>query len=145
MIQKLVAILAIPDLRRKLLLTAVLLAVYRLGFWVPLPIVNQVRLKESIQNIAQGQGGALGQILQTASLFSATSVGYSTIFGLGIMPYISCSIVFQLLATVYPPLERLQKEGESGRRRINELTRQITVPVAFVQSVGWVMTISARL
>ena len=102
MIQKLVAILAIPDLRRKLLLTAVLLAVYRLGFWVPLPIVNQVRLKESIQNIAQGQGGALGQILQTASLFSATQVGYSTIFGLGIMPYISCSIVFQLLATVYP-------------------------------------------
>lgn len=70
MIQKIVAILAIPDLRRKLLLTVVLLAVYRLGFWVPLPIVNQVRLKESIQNIAQGQGGALGQILQTASLFS---------------------------------------------------------------------------
>ncbi|MFM9965638.1 MAG: preprotein translocase subunit SecY [Planctomycetaceae bacterium] len=142
MIQKLVAILSIPDLRRKLLLTAVLLAVYRLGFWVPLPVVNQVRLKESIQNIASGQGGALGQILQTASLFSATQVGYSTIFGLGIMPYISCSIVFQLLATVYPPLERLQKEGESGRRRINELTRQITVPVAFVQSVFWVLTMS---
>ena len=67
MIQKLVAILSIPDLRRKLLLTAVLLAVYRLGFWVPLPIVNQARLKETIDNVAQGQGGALGQILQTAS------------------------------------------------------------------------------
>lgn len=142
MIQKLVAILSIPDLRRKLLLTAVLLAVYRLGFWVPLPIVNQERLKENLQSITQGQGGALGQILQTASLFSAAQVGYSTIFGLGIMPYISCSIVFQLLATVYPPLERLQKEGESGRRRINELTRQVTVPVAFVQSIGWVMTMS---
>src|SRR3569832_1030457 len=123
MIQKLVAILAIPDLCRLLLLTVVLLAVYRMGFWVPLPVVNQELVQQNIEKMQSGGGGPLGHILQTASLFSASQVGYSTIFGLGIMPYISCSIVFQLLATVYPPLERLQKEGESGRRKINELTR----------------------
>ena len=143
MIQKLVAILAIPDLRRKLLLTVVLLAVYRMGFWVPLPIVNQELVQQNIEKLNAGGGGPLGQILQTASLFSASQVGYSTIFGLGIMPYISCSIVFQLLATVYPPLERLQKEGESGRRKINELTRQITVIVSLLQSFFWVRTMSS--
>lgn len=143
MIQKLVAILAIPDLRRKLLLTVVLLAVYRMGFWVPLPIVNQELVKQNIEKLQSGGGGPLGQILQTASLFSASQVGYSTIFGLGIMPYISCSIVFQLLATVYPPLERLQKEGESGRRKINELTRQVTVIVSLLQSFFWVKAMSA--
>lgn len=143
MIQKLVAVLAIPDLRRKLLLTVVLLAVYRMGFWVPLPIVNQHLVQQNIEKLQSGGGGPLGQILQTASLFSASQVGYSTIFGLGIMPYISCSIVFQLLATVYPPLERLQKEGESGRRKINELTRQVTVVVSLLQSFFWVKAMSA--
>lgn len=143
MIQKLVAILAIPDLRRKLLLTVVLLAVYRMGFWVLLPIVNQELVQQNIEKLQSGGGGPLGQILQTASLFSASQVGYSSIFGLGIMPYISCSIVFQLLATVYPPLERLQKEGESGRRKINELTRQVTVIVSLLQSFFWVKAMSA--
>ena len=138
MIQKLVAILAIPDLRRKLLLTVVLLAVYRMGFWIPLPIINQERMQANLAKIQGGQLGSLGSILQTASLFSASQAGYNTIFGLGIMPYISCSIVFQLLATVYPPLERMQKEGESGRRRINELTRQATVVVSLLQSFAWV-------
>lgn len=143
MIQKLVAILAIPDLRRKLLLTVVLLAVYRMGFWVLLPVVNQELVQQNIEKLQSGGGGPLGQILQTASLFSASQVGYSSIFGLGIMPYISCSIVFQLLATVYPPLERLQKEGESGRRKINELTRQVTVIVSLLQSFFWVKAMSA--
>lgn len=143
MIQKILAILEIPDLRRKLLLTVVLLAVYRMGFWVPLPVVNQELVQQNIEKLQSGGGGPLGQILQTASLFSASQVGYSTIFGLGIMPYISCSIVFQLLATVYPPLERLQKEGESGRRKINELTRQVTVVVSLLQSFFWVKAMSA--
>lgn len=138
MIQKLVSILAIPDLRRKLLLTVVLLSIYRMGFWIPLPIINQERMQANLEKIQQGQLGSLGSILQTASLFSASQAGYNTIFGLGIMPYISCSIVFQLLATVYPPLERMQKEGESGRRRINELTRQTTVVVSLLQSFAWV-------
>lgn len=138
MIEKLTTIFSIPDLRRKLLLTIVLLAVYRMGFWVPLSVINQDRMHENLDKIQHGQFGVLGGMLQTASLFSAAQAGYNTIFGLGIMPYISCSIVFQLLATVYPPLERMQKEGESGRRRINELTRQATVVVGFLQSFAWV-------
>ena len=138
MIEKLTTICLIPDLRRKLLLTIVLLAVYRMGFWVPLSVINQDRMHENLDKIQHGQFGVLGGMLQTASLFSAAQAGYNTIFGLGIMPYISCSIVFQLLATVYPPLERMQKEGESGRRRINELTRQATVVVGFLQSFAWV-------
>jgi preprotein translocase subunit SecY len=142
MFQKIAAILSIPDLRRKLLLTVILLAVYRMGFWVPLPVVNQELVQQNIKKLQSGGGGPLGQILQTASLFSASQVGYSTIFGLGIMPYISCSIVFQLLATVYPPLERLQKEGESGRRKINEMTRQVTVLVSLLQSFFWVRTMA---
>src|SRR5439155_26268203 len=142
MLQKLKAIFDIPDLRRKLLLTVVLLGVYRMGFWIPLPVVNQELMQSNLEKLEQGQLGSLGQILQTASLFSASRSGYSTIFGLGIMPYISCSIVFQLLATVYPPLERMQKEGESGRRRINELTRQATVVVSLLQSFGWVKGMS---
>ncbi len=142
MFQKLKAIFDIPDLRRKLLLTVVLLGVYRMGFWIPLPVVNQELMQSNLEKLEQGQLGSLGQILQTASLFSASKAGYSTIFGLGIMPYISCSIVFQLLATVYPPLERMQKEGESGRRRINELTRQATVVVSLLQSFGWVKAMS---
>ena len=138
MIAKAVAILSIPDLRRKLLLTIILLSVYRMGFWIPLPIVNQERMQSNLEKIQHGGLGGLGGILQAASLFSASQAGYNTIFGLGIMPYISCSIVFQLLATVYPPLERIQKDGESGRRRINEFTRQATVVVSLLQSFAWV-------
>ena len=143
MFEKLVAIFSISDLRRKLLLTVLLLAVYRMGFWIPLPVVNQERMQANLEKLQQGQLGSLGSILQTASLFSASQAGYNTIFGLGIMPFISCSIVFQLLATVYPPLERMQKEGESGRRRINEYTRQATVVVSFLQSFAWVSAMNS--
>src|SRR5438105_9842564 len=69
------------------------------------------------------------------SVFSGTQLGQATIFGLGIMPYISSSIIFQLLGSVYPPLEKLQKEGESGRKKINEYTRYATVPICLVQSL----------
>lgn len=142
MLQKFLTIVAIPDLRRKLLVTIVLLSVYRMGFWVPLPVVDQQVVQANVEKLNRGELGSIGQMLQTASLFSASQVGYNTIFGLGIMPYISCSIVFQLLATVYPPLERMQKEGESGRRRLNEMTRQITVIVSLVQSFAWVKALS---
>lgn len=143
MLDKLIGIMSIADLRRKLLLTMVLLAVYRMGFWIPLPIVNQERMQANLEKLQQGQFGSIGSILQTASLFSASQAGYNTIFGLGIMPYISCSIVFQLLATVYPPLERMQKEGESGRRKINEYTRQASVVVSFLQSLAWVFAMNS--
>ena len=82
-------------------------------------------------------------VLNTVATFSAAQMSQATIFGLGIMPYISASIIFQLLASVYPPLEKLQKEGESGRKKINEYTRYATVLLCLGQSWGYVATLRA--
>ncbi len=134
MLSKLVTVFRVPELRRKIFLTIILLAVYRLGFFITLPFMNHEVIKDTVEKA--GQAGGLGSLLQMASLLSATDLQSGSIFGLGIMPYITASIVFQLLGTVYPPLEALQKEGESGRRRLNEYTRYATVFVCFLQSYG---------
>src|ERR1700739_685869 len=106
---KLITIFKIPELAQKIGITMLFLVIYRIGFHVPLPMINQKQLLQSMS----AQTGALGQVLGFVSLFSGGTFKQSTIFGLGIMPYISASIIFQLLASVYPPLEKLQKEGES--------------------------------
>ena len=124
--------LRIREVRSKLLLTIVLLAVYRLGFSIVLSVVDQDSLAESLKT-KDGDGGAIALL----SMLSASNVGMMTIFGLGIMPYISSSIIFQLLGTVYPPIEALQKEGDVGRRKINEYTRYCTVVICLVQSFVW--------
>lgn len=141
MLAKFATVFKIPELRQKIILTLVLLAVYRMGFFIPLPIINQAALQETFGQL-QNQGSGLGQALKIVELFSASSFGMSTIFGLGIMPYISASIILQLLASVYPPLEKLQKEGEAGRKKINEWTRYATVLLCFGQSLAWVRYLS---
>lgn len=143
MIEKLLTVFRIPELRYKILLTLCLLAVYRLGYYIPLPIVDQSALMAALER-QKDDPSSLGKALQVLQVFSAASVGMSTIFGLGIMPYISASIIFQLFATVYPPLEKLQKEGESGRKKINEYTRYATVILAFFQSYLWVSSLSSN-
>ena len=130
--------LRIREVRSKLLLTIVLLAVYRLGFSIVLSVVDQDGLAESLKT-KDGDGGAIALL----SMLSASNVGMMTIFGLGIMPYISSSIIFQLLGTVYPPIEALQKEGDVGRRKINEYTRYCTVVICLVQSFVW-LNVSMR-
>jgi preprotein translocase subunit SecY len=125
----------VPELKRKILFTALFLAIYRIGFYIPLPIVDQAKL-QSWQE--QAQQGAAGKMLGTVAMFGGTSIGMSTIFGLGIMPYISASIIFQLLGSIVPTLEAMMKEGESGRKRINEYTRYATVLLCAVQSSFWV-------
>src|SRR5205085_11332496 len=85
--------------------------------------------------------GGLGALFEQVAVFSASRLNQVTIFGLGIMPYISASIIFQLLASVWPPLERLQKEGESGRKKINEYTRYATVVICLFQAWMWVTTL----
>ena len=132
---KLITIFKIPELRRKILFTALLLAIYRIGFYIPLPIVDQARLSNWAEQLNEN---AAGKILGTVAMFGGTQIGMSTIFGLGIMPYISASIIFQLLGSVVPALEAMQKEGESGRKRINEYTRYATVVLCAVQSAFWV-------
>lgn len=144
MLGKLTVLFKIPELRKKILLTLILLAVYRMGFWIALPFVDQAQLAETLQDLESQQGG-LGQFMKVVSLFSASNIGQSTIFGLGIMPYISASIIFQLMGTVYPPLERLQKEGEAGRKKINEYTRYATVVICLAQSYFWIRTLASGL
>jgi preprotein translocase subunit SecY len=132
---KLFTIFKVPELRRKVLFTALLLAIYRFGFYVPLPIVNQKQLSSWEE---QQSSNTAGRLFGTVAMFGGTSIGMSTIFGLGIMPYISASIIFQLLASVVPQLEAMMKEGESGRKRINEYTRYATVALCAIQSAFWV-------
>ena len=133
MLSKLLTVFRVPELRQKILLTLFLLAVYRMGFSITLPFMDHAALKEVFDRGRSG-GTGIGDLLQVVSMFSASSITNGSIFGLGIMPYITASIVFQLLGTVYPPLEQLQKEGESGRRRLNEYTRYATVAICFLQS-----------
>jgi len=129
--EKIRIVFTIPELRRKILLTFLMLAIYRIGWQIPLPIVNHEQMTKWFKEQAQT---GLGQIIEYAAIFSASQLNQATIFGLGIMPYISASIIFQLLASVYPPLEQLQKEGESGRKKINEYTRYATVLLCLGQS-----------
>src|SRR3954463_1126090 len=131
---KLITIFRVPELSRKILITVLFLAVYRIGYYVPLPVIDQAEMQRQMQSAQQG---ALGQILGFVSMFSGGNLSQACIFGLGIMPYISASIIFQLLASVYPPLEKLQKEGESGRKKINEYTRYATVVICVFQAVMW--------
>ncbi len=123
----------ITELRQKILLTLGLLAIYRLGFQIPLPIVDQ-----DVVNAAANAQGGIADVLRTVAVFSASQLNQVTIFGLGIMPYISASIIFQLLGSVVPSLEALQKEGEAGRKKINEYTRYATVAICVIQSAIYV-------
>jgi len=125
----------VPELQRKILMTAMFLAIYRIGYFIPLYVVDQARLESWQANLAQT---AMGKVLGTAAMFGGAQIGMSTIFGLGIMPYISASIIFQLLGSVVPSLEALMKEGESGRKKINEYTRYATVILCLIQSTLWV-------
>jgi preprotein translocase subunit SecY len=120
----------VPELRRRVLFTAFVLAVYRLGSWVPAPGVNS----ESIKNYFSGQGGS---ILGLLNLFSGGALSQFSLFALGIMPYVTASIIVQLLTVVIPRLTELQKEGESGYAKINQYTRYLTVVLAALQAFGY--------
>jgi len=130
-------IFRIPELRRKILFTIALLGIYRLGFQVPIMGMDQSFIAESIKKQSSEQGG-FGQLATAFALFTGGDLMQSTIFGLGIMPYISASIIFQLLTTVVPALEKLQREGETGRRKIQEYTRYATVGLCLIQASFWI-------
>jgi preprotein translocase subunit SecY len=129
MLEKFLNIFRIPDLRKRVLFTLGILAVYRLGSHIPTPGVDahQLELLFSAQS-----GSALGLM----DLFGGGNLRRMTVFALGIMPYITASIIFQLLTVVYEPLARIQKEGELGRRKITQWTRYMTVILGALQSIG---------
>jgi preprotein translocase subunit SecY len=135
MLTQLLTIFKIPELRRKIFITLAFLAVYRIGYFIPLPMIDQAVLAE---NMRKAGGGGLGQVLSFVSLFSGGNLSNSCIFSLGIMPYISASIIMQLLSSgIIPALERLKKEGAAGQKKINEYTRYLTVPICLIQ--GWLI------
>ncbi|HLL25847.1 MAG TPA: preprotein translocase subunit SecY [Kofleriaceae bacterium] len=118
----------IPELRRRILFTLFILAVYRLGVFVTIPGVNRVEMSHVVSK------GGSGSFLGMFNMFSGGALEQFSIFTLGIMPYVTASIVMQLLTVVVPKLDQLNKEGEQGRRRINQLTRYGTVLIAIVQA-----------
>jgi preprotein translocase subunit SecY len=120
----------VPELRRRVLFTAMILSAYRLGSWVPAPGINQ----DAIQSYFNGQGGS---ILTLLNLFSGSALSRFSLFALGIMPYVTASIILQLLTVVVPKLEQLQKEGEAGYAKINQYTRYLTVVLAAAQATGY--------
>jgi len=135
MLEKFLNIFRIPDLRKRIGFTLGLLAVYRLGAHIPTPGVDASKLAQFFN---QNAGGALGLL----DLFNGGNLRKLTVFALGIMPYITASIIFQLLTVIYEPLAKLQKEGELGRRKITQWTRYVTVLLAIVQSffIGLTLT-----
>jgi len=133
----------IEELRNKILFTLAMLAVYRIGFWIPVPGVDQSALAEAFQASA-ASGSTAGKVAQYVSMFSGGSFGQSTIFGLGIMPYITASIVFQLFGSVSPQLKKLKDEGPTGQAKLQEWTRYVTVGLCIVQAVGWLTYISKQ-
>src|ERR671938_806488 len=120
----------VPELRRRVLFTALVLALYRLGSWIPAPGVDSDRIKQFFN----GQGGTL---LGFLNIFSGGALSQFAIFALGIMPYVTASIILQLLTVVVPKLEQLQKEGEAGYAKINQYTRYLTVGLAAAQATGY--------
>ena len=123
-----VNIFKIPELRNKILFTLGMLAIYRIGFCVAV----------------SGGGSPLGELAEYYQIFTGGNLSQSTIFGLGIMPYISASIIFQLLVTVVPALEKLSQEGESGRKKIQEYTRYATVGLCLIQAVIWMKYLAGQ-
>jgi len=133
MLQAFFNIWRIKELRNKLLFTISMLAIYRIGFFIPLPGVDQGTLKE----VMSEQTGGIGSVLAYMQIFTGGSLSQSTIFGLGIMPYISAAIIFQLLGSVSERLKALKKEGPVGHQKIQEYTRYTTVALCAVQAFFW--------
>ncbi|SEF83279.1 preprotein translocase subunit SecY [Jhaorihella thermophila] len=124
------------DLRNRILFTIGLLIVYRLGTFIPVPGIDGAALREFMEQAGQGIGGMV-------SMFTGGALGRMGIFALGIMPYISASIIVQLLASMVPSLEQLKKEGEQGRKKLNQYTRYGTVALATLQAYGLAVSLEA--
>src|SRR5262245_11155977 len=132
MISTILSAFTVGDIRKKLAFTGLMLALYRLGAHIPVPGVNV----QAVRDIQEQFGG--GGILNLLNTFSGGGLSRIAVFALGIMPYITASIIIQLLTVVVPSLEKLSKEGEVGQARITQYTRYLTVGLAFAQAIGYV-------
>src|SRR3954463_4584753 len=132
MLSTILSAFTVAEIRKKLLFTAAMLAVYRFGAHVPVPGINT----SAVESVQEQFGG--GGVLNLLNTFSGGGLSRIALFALGIMPYITASIILQLLQVVIPSLEKLSKEGEVGQARITQYTRYLTVGLAFAQSIGYV-------
>src|SRR3954452_10477787 len=132
MLSTILSAFTVAEIRKKLAFTALILALYRVGSHIPVPGIN-TKAVEDIQSNFAGGG-----VLQLLNVFSCGGLSRISLFALGIMPYITASIILQLLTVVLPSLEKRQKEGEVGQARITQYTRYLTVGLAFAQSIGYV-------
>ena len=128
-----VNIFKVPDLRNKILFTLALLCIYRVGFHIPVPGFNS----EKIQKVAEDrpEDSPLGRAADYLQMFTGGTLSHSSLFGLGIMPYISASIILMLLGEVVPALKKLRQEGQTGHKKIQEYTRYLTVPLCIIQAL----------
>ncbi|MEO6593543.1 MAG: preprotein translocase subunit SecY, partial [Planctomycetota bacterium] len=126
----------VKEIRTKILITLGLLLVYRIGFFIPLPGVNIAETLKQMKNL-----GGIGKIFGMMNVLTGGSLQSATLFSLGVMPYISASIIFSLLTKAVPSLEKIAKEGASGQRKINQYTRLATVAICLIQS--WFVILGA--
>ncbi len=129
-------IFKIPDLRNKILFTVALLMIYRLGYQIPLPGFNQKAVTSAAEN--RDTESPLGRAVEYMQIFTGGNLDDSTLFGLGIMPYITSSIIIMLLGEVVPTLKKLRYEGQAGYKKIQEYTRYLTVPICIIQSMVYI-------
>ena len=137
MLQTLLNVFKVPELRTKVLFTLSMLFVFRIGHWIPLPGVDQSKMKEMFDSL--GDQSAFAKLTQYVATFSGGTLSHSTIFGLGIAPYITAGIIFQIMATASPALKKIQEEGPTGRQKIQEWTRYATLGLCIVQAIGWLI------
>ena len=133
MLRTAINIFKIPDLRNKILFTVALLCIYRLGYNIPVPGFDQEKIAE--MTAKQADDSPLGRVGVYLSMFTGGNLGQTSLFGLGIMPYISASIILMLLGEVVPALRKLRQEGQAGHKKIQEYTRYLTVPLCLIQSM----------
>src|SRR4029078_10384927 len=136
MLSRLRNMFRVPDLRNKILFTIFIVAVYRVGAHLPVPYVDFELIKQ-IQHNAESTGGVVGFL----DLFSGGAITNVAIFFLGIMPYITASIIMQLLGVVIPKLEQWEQEGQVGQKKITQWTRYLTIALAIIQSTGFVFAL----
>jgi preprotein translocase subunit SecY len=133
MLQTVVNIFRIPDLRNKILFTVALLIIYRIGFHIPVPGFDLTKLAEMTQS--RDTSSPLGRAAEYMQIFTGGTLSQSSLFGLGIMPYITASIILMLLGEVWPYLKKLRQEGQTGYKKIQEYTRYLTVPICAIQAI----------
>jgi preprotein translocase subunit SecY len=127
-------IFRIPDLRNKILFTVALLIIYRVGFFIPNPGMDHNKIRTEM-SAGRDTESATGRAIEYLQIFTGGTLSHSSLFGLGIMPYITASIILMLLGEVIPALKKLRQEGQTGHKKIQEYTRYLTVLICVIQSM----------